>query len=214
DNGATTQKPQQVIDRIVRYYQRENANIHRGVYQLSQRATVAYDEVRQKVARFIGAADPVECIFVRGTTEGVDLVAASWGQANLKPEDEILLSAQEHHSDIVPWQLIAEQTGAKIRVIPMNDAGELLLDELERMLNGRSKIVAVTHLSNALGTINDVKRIAQLAHHVGAKIFVDGAQWVAHFPTSVQDLDVDFYTFSSHKVFGPSGISVLHGKRA
>lgn len=213
DNGATTQKPRAVIDRITRYYERENANIHRGVYELSQNATRAFDEVRDKVARFINAYDPAEVIFVRGTTEGINLVANSFGRLRFRAGDEILVGAQEHHSDIVPWQLIAQQTGATVREIPMNDEGELKLDELERALTGKVKLVAVTHLSNALGTINDVKRICQLAHKVGAKVLIDGAQWIAHFPTDVRDIDCDFYVFSGHKMFGPTGIGVLWGRK-
>lgn len=213
DNGATTQKPRAVIDRIVRYYENENANIHRGVYELSQRATGECDRARETVARFINARDAKEIIFVRGTTEGVNLVAQSFGGSQFKPGDEILIGAQEHHSDLVPWQMIAEQTGAIIKVIPMNDAGELLLDRYEAMLSERTKLVAVAHLSNSLGTINDVRQIAAMAHRVGAKVLVDGAQWVAHFPTDVQALDCDFYVFSGHKLFGPTGIGVLYGKQ-
>lgn len=214
DNGATTQKPQAVIDRIVRYYESENANIHRGVYHLSQNATDAYEASRMTVARFINARDPKEIIFVRGTTEGVNLVASSWGRANIRKDDEIVVSTLEHHSDIVPWQFIAEANGAKLRVIPINDAGELLLDEYEKILaGGKVKLVAVTHLSNALGTINDVKRITELAHRAGAKVLIDGAQWVAHAPTDVQTIGCDFYTFSGHKLYGPTGIGVLYGRR-
>ncbi|MBC8105975.1 MAG: SufS family cysteine desulfurase [Anaerolineae bacterium] len=213
DNGATTQKPRAVIDRIVHYYEHENANIHRGVYELSQNATRAYDETRDKIARFINARDPVECIFVRGTTEGINLVANSYGRLRFRAGDEILVGAQEHHSDIVPWQMTAGQTGAIVRAIQMNDAGELRLDELERMLSDKTKLVAVTHLSNALGTINDVRRISELAHRVGAKVLIDGAQWVAHFPTDVQAIDCDFYVFSGHKLFGPTGIGVLWGRK-
>jgi cysteine desulfurase/selenocysteine lyase len=214
DNGATTQKPRQVIDRIVRYYETENANIHRGVYSLSQKATEAYEEARRTVAKFINAPEDKEVIFVRGTTEGINLVAMSWARIFLKPGDEIVVSAMEHHSDIVPWQLAAEARGAKLRVIPINDAGELLMDEYAKILaSGAVKLVAVTHLSNVLGTINDAKRITQLAHRAGAKVLIDGAQWVAHFPTDVQDIGCDFYTFSGHKLYGPTGIGVLWGKR-
>ncbi len=214
DNGATTQKPRAVIDRIVRYYETENANIHRGVYKLSQTATEAYDAVRKQVANFINARDEAEIIFVRGTTEGVNLVASSWGRTVIGQGDEIVVSSMEHHSDIVPWQFICEAKGAKLRVIPINDNGELRLDEYEKILReGKVKLVAVTHLSNALGTINEVKRITQMAHEVGAKVLIDGAQWVAHFPTDVQDIGCDFYTFSGHKLYGPTGIGVLYGKR-
>ncbi len=213
DNGATTQKPLEVIERLTKYYEAQNANIHRGVYELSQLATHEYELARRKVAAFINASDPVECIFTRGTTEGINLVAASFGRAHLCAGDEVIVSAMEHHSNIVPWQMICQATGATLRVIPINDAGELLLDEYERLLGPRTKIVSVTHLSNALGTINDAKRIIRLAHAVGARVLVDGAQWVAHYPTDVRDLDADFYAFSGHKLFGPTGIGVLYGKR-
>ncbi len=213
DNGATTQKPRAVIDAIVRYYESQNANIHRGVYQLSQTATNLYEQGRAKVARFLNAAEDREIIFTRGTTEGINLVAASWGKAFLKSGDEVIVTALEHHSNIVPWQMIAESTGAVVRFIPVNDAGELQLDEFAKLLNKRTKIVAVSHLSNALGTVNDVKKIAQMGHSVGAKILVDGAQWVGHHRTDVRDLDVDFYVFSGHKIFGPTGIGILYGRR-
>jgi len=212
DNAATTQKPRAVIDRLVRYYETENANIHRGVYELSQRATAAYELAREKVARFLNAPQSPEVIFTRGSTEGINLVASSFGRAFLKAGDEIILSAMEHHSNIVPWQLAAEQSGAKIRVIPMNDAGELSLDEFERLLNPRTKIVSVVHVSNSLGSVNDVKRISELAHRVGAKVLVDGAQWAAHHPTDVQKFGCDFYVFSGHKLFGPTGIGALWGR--
>lgn len=212
DNGATTQKPQCVIDVEQQYYASQNANIHRGVYQLSQTATRAYDEARQKIARFINAADPREVIFTRGTTESINLVAHSYARAFLDEGDEIVISALEHHSNIVPWQIACQMTGATLRVIPMNDAGELQLDEFAKLLSARTRIVAVTHLSNSLGTIVDVKKIIGMAHDVGAKVLVDGAQWVAHLPTDVQDLDADFYVFSGHKIFGPTGIGVLYGK--
>lgn len=212
DNAATTQKPRAVIDRLVRYYETENANIHRGVYALSQRATNAYEEAREKVARFLNAPHTHEIIFTRGTSEAINLVAASFGRAFLEPGDEIIVSALEHHSNIVPWQLIAGQTGAVIRVIPINDAGDLLLDEYQRLLNPKTKIVSVVHVSNSLGTVNDVKRITDLAHAVGAKVLVDGAQWVAHHPTDVQAIGCDFYAFSGHKLLGPTGIGALWGR--
>ena len=214
DNGATTQKPRAVIDRLTRYYETENANIHRGVYDLSQKATLAYEEARQTIARFINAPDPAEVIFTRGTTEGINLVAASFGRKVLTKDDEIVLSGMEHHSNIVPWQLIATATGAKIRVVPMNDAGELMMDEYEKLLNDRTKIVSVVHVSNSLGTVNDVTRITELAHRVGATVLIDGAQWVAHHPTDVQAIGCDFYAFSGHKLFGPTGIGVLWGRRS
>ncbi len=213
DNGATTQKPRAVIDAISRYYESENANIHRGVYDLSQRATARYEEARRKVQSFINAADEVEIIFTRGTTEAINLVANCFGRAFVGPGDEIIVSALEHHSNIVPWQMAAEISGARIRVLPMNDAGELLMDAYIKLLNPRTRLVAVNHVSNALGTINPVEEIIAAAHGFGARVLVDGAQWVAHFPTDVRALDADFYTFSGHKLFGPTGIGVLYGKR-
>jgi cysteine desulfurase/selenocysteine lyase len=213
DNGATTQKPRAVIDAETEYYQRHNANIHRGVYQLSQDATEAYERARANVARFINAAEPAECIFTRGTTEAINLVAACWGRKFLSEGDEIIVSALEHHSNIVPWQMICESTGAHLRVIPMNDAGELRLDEYAKLLNERTRIVAVTQVSNALGTINDVATIARLAHEAGVKVLIDGAQWIAHYPTDVRKIGADFYAFSGHKLYGPTGIGVLYGRR-
>jgi cysteine desulfurase/selenocysteine lyase len=212
DNAATTQKPREVIDALTRYYERENANIHRGVHTLSQEATEAYEEARGKVARFIGAGETRQIIFTRGTTESINLVAQSWGRRFLSPGDEIVLSAMEHHSNIVPWQLIAEQTGAKIRVIPMNDAGELRLDEFDRILSDRTKMVAIVHVSNSLGTINPVEKIIAKAHARGAVVLVDGAQKVAHGRVDVREMDADFYAFSGHKLYGPTGIGVLYGK--
>jgi cysteine desulfurase/selenocysteine lyase len=212
DNAATTQKPRAVIDRLVDYYEMENANIHRGVYELSQRATAAYEHAREKVAKFLNAPKSSEVIFTRGSTEGINLVASSFGRTFLKEGDEIILSAMEHHSNIVPWQLAAEQSGAKIRVIPMNDVGELMLDDFERLLSPRTKIVSIVHVSNSLGTVNEVRRIAQLAHRVGAKVLIDGAQWVAHHRTDVQAFGCDFYVFSGHKLFGPTGIGALWGR--
>jgi cysteine desulfurase / selenocysteine lyase len=214
DNGATTQKPRQVIDAISRYYESQNANIHRGVYHLSQVATELYESARKKIAAFINAPDERQVLFTRGTTEAINLVAACWGRTFLRPGDEVIVSAMEHHSNIVPWQIACEATGARLRVIPMNDAGELLLDEYGRMLSdGRTKLVSVVHVSNSLGTINDVRRIAEMAHDARALVMVDGAQWVAHHPTDVQDLGADFYAFSGHKLFGPTGIGVLYGRR-
>jgi cysteine desulfurase/selenocysteine lyase len=212
DNAATTQKPRVVIDAIRDYYQSENANIHRGVHTLSQEATTAYELARQKIARFIGAAEPRQIIFTRGTTESINLVASSYGRKFLRRGDEIILSAMEHHSNIVPWQILAEEVGAKIRVIPMNDRGELLMDEFDRLLNDRTKIVSIVHLSNSLGTVNPVREIIAKAHERDAVVMVDGAQWVAHAPTDVRDLDADFYAFSGHKLYGPTGIGVLYGK--
>jgi cysteine desulfurase/selenocysteine lyase len=213
DNGATTQKPRQVIDAERRYYETQNANIHRGVYHLSQLATELYEDARRKVQRFINAAEAPEVLFTRGTTEGINLVAASWGRTNLTDGDEIIISALEHHSNIVPWQLVSLQTGAVLRVIPVAENGELRMDEYAKLLSPRTKMVAVTHLSNSLGTINDAKWITQMAHAVGARVLIDGAQWVAHYPTDVRDIGCDFYVFSGHKLFGPTGIGVLYGKR-
>ncbi len=212
DNAATTQKPRLVLDTLIRYYSYENANIHRGVYTLSQRATDQHDQARRKVQKFINASRPQEIIFTRGTTESVNLVAQSYGRSFLKPGDQVILSAMEHHSNIVPWQLLRDQIGISIRVIPMNDAGELILDEYEKLLSERTKIVSLVHLSNALGTINPVKQMTEMAHRVGAKVLVDGAQWVAHFPLDVRDISADFYAFSGHKMFGPMGMGVLYGK--
>jgi cysteine desulfurase/selenocysteine lyase len=213
DNGATTQKPRAVIDRLAHYYACENSNVHRGVYRLSEQATQAHEDARRTVQRFINAAGPEQVVFTRGTTESINLVASSYGRMVLGAGDEVIISAMEHHSDIVPWQLVCAATGAVLRVIPMNDAGELRLDEFEAMLSKRTKIVAVVHVSNSLGTINDVRRIIRSAHAVGARVLVDGAQWVAHFPTDVQAIDADFYAFSGHKLFGPTGIGVLYGRR-
>jgi cysteine desulfurase/selenocysteine lyase len=212
DNAATTQKPSLVLDTVGRYYTFENANIHRGVYTLSQRATAQHDEARRKVQKFINAPRPQEIIFTRGTTESVNLVAQSFGRSTLKPGDQVILSALEHHSNIVPWQLLRDQIGISIRVIPMSDSGELILEEYERLLSERTKIVAITHLSNALGTINPVREMTQMAHRVGARVLIDGAQWVAHFPLDVREIDADFYAFSGHKMFAPTGIGVLYGK--
>jgi cysteine desulfurase / selenocysteine lyase len=212
DNAATTQKPQAVIDTLVRYYESENANIHRGVHALSQEATTAYELARGKIARFINAAEDRQIIFTRGTTEGINLVASCWGRKFLGRGDEIFLSAMEHHSNIVPWQMLAEEVGAKIRVIPMNDRGELLMEEFDRLLSEHTKIVSIVHLSNSLGTVNPVREIIAKAHARGAVVLVDGAQWVAHAPTDVRELDADFYAFSGHKLYGPTGIGVLYGK--
>jgi len=212
DNGNTTQKPQAVIDATSAFYSSDNANIHRGNYELSQHATDLYDRARRTVRSFINAAEDREIIFTRGTTESINLVAASFGGKFIGAGDEIILSAMEHHSDIVPWQILAERVGAKIHVIPMNDAGELDLDEFRRLLSPRTKMVAVVHLSNSLGTINDVATIARLAHAAGAKVLVDGAQWAPHHKTDVRAIDCDFYVFSGHKLYGPTGIGVLYGK--
>lgn len=213
DNGATTQKPQAVIDALVRFYTYDNSNIHRGVYALSQRATDAYEGARAKVAGLLNVRDAAECIFVRGTTEAINLVATVWGQSQLKPGDEILLSDFEHHSNIVPWQMACQRTGATLRVLPSTASGELELHELDSFLNSRTRLVAIQHVSNALGTVHDVAAIAARARQVGAKILIDGAQWVGHYPTDLSQLDCDFYVFSGHKLYGPTGIGVLWGRR-
>ena len=214
DNAATSQKPQAVIDCESRYYETLNANIHRGVHDLSQRATEAFEAAREKVRGFINAADSKEIVFVRGTTEAINLVAQSYGRSRFKAGDEILLTEMEHHSNIVPWQLLCEQTGAVLRVAPIDDAGELLMDEFEKLLSPRTKLVAVAHVSNALGTINPIRRIIELAHAVGAVVLVDGAQAVPHLNVDVRALDCDFYAFSGHKLYGPTGIGALYGRAA
>jgi cysteine desulfurase/selenocysteine lyase len=212
DNAATSQKPRAVIDAIVRYYEGTNANIHRGVHFLSERATEDYEAVRETVREFINAAHSREIIFVRGATEGINLVAQTFGRANIQSGDEVLITAMEHHSNIVPWQILCDEKGAKLRVAPINDEGELLLDEFAKLLGPRTKLAAVTHVSNALGTINPLKRMVELAHARNVPVLVDGAQAVPHMKVDVQALDCDFYTFSGHKVYGPTGIGVLYGK--
>jgi cysteine desulfurase/selenocysteine lyase len=214
DNAATSQKPQSVIDALVRYYEGENANIHRGVHYLSQIATEAFEKARETVRAFVNAAHTSEIIFTRGTTEAINLVAQTYGRVHVGAGDEVLITAMEHHSNIVPWQLLCEEKGAKLRVAPINDAGELLLEEYEKLLGPRTKVVAVGHVSNALGTINPLKRMVALAHAHGIPVLVDGAQAVPHLAVDVQDLDADFYTFSGHKMYGPTGIGVLYGKHA
>jgi cysteine desulfurase / selenocysteine lyase len=214
DNAATSQKPQVVIDTVTRFYTSENANIHRGVHYLSERATAAYDEVRQQVARFINARMASEVIFTRGTTEGINLVAQSYGRSTLRPGDEVLITGMEHHSNIVPWQLACEQTGAVLKAARLNDAGELDLDSFQELLNERTRLVALVHLSNALGTINPVKHLIALAHSRGVPVLIDGAQSVPHLPVDVQDLDCDFLAFSGHKLFGPTGVGVLYGRES
>ncbi len=212
DNAATTQKPQSVIDAIVRYYTSENSNIHRGVHALSELATEHYEQARTTVQRFLNAALPGEIVYVRGTTEAINLVAQTWGRVNIGRLDEIVISAMEHHSNIVPWQILCEQQGAKLRVAPINDEGELLLDEFEKLLGTRTKLVAIGHVSNALGTVNPLGQIIEMAHAAGARVLVDGAQAVPHIPVDVRALDCDFYAFSGHKIYGPTGIGVLYGK--
>ena len=212
DSAATAQKPHAVIDAIRKFHEVDCANIHRGVHELSQRSTAAYEETRARMKRFLNARSKTELIFVRGTTEAINLVASSWGHKNVREGDEIVISAMEHHSNIVPWQMLCEATGAKLRVIPMNDRGELLMEEYEKLLNPRTKMVAVAHVSNALGTINPVKEIIALAHRAGALALVDGAQAAPHMRVDVQALDADFYAVSGHKMVGPTGIGILYGK--
>jgi cysteine desulfurase/selenocysteine lyase len=212
DNAATSQKPQIVIDTIMRYYMEENSNIHRGVHYLSEKATQAYEAARGKVRAFLNAASVREIVFVRGTTEAINLVASSYGKLAIREGDEVVISALEHHSNIVPWQIACEERGANLRVVPMNDRGELILEEYERLLTPRTKIVGLVHVSNALGTINPVKQMIAMAHARGIPVLVDGAQAVPHMKVDVRDLDADFYAFSGHKAFGPTGIGVLYGK--
>jgi cysteine desulfurase/selenocysteine lyase len=214
DNAATTQKPNAVIDRIVRYYREENANVHRGVHHLSEIATSAYEDVRTIVKRTINARSEKEIVFNGGATEGINLVAYAWGRKNVGAGDEVIISAIEHHSDIVPWQMLCTAVGATLRIIPVSDDGELLLDEYAKLLSPRTKLVAVGHASNALGTINPIKQITAMAHDAGAIVVIDGAQGMPHCRVDVQDIDCDFYAFSAHKVYGPTGSGVLYGKEA
>jgi cysteine desulfurase / selenocysteine lyase len=214
DNAASSQVPQMVIERGSQYLKYEHSNIHRGVHYLSMKATNAYEGAREKVKRFINAADVKECIFVRGATEGINLVMHGYGRKFIGAGDEIVISAMEHHANIVPWQMLCEEKNARLRVIPMNDAGELLLDEYDALLNERTKLVAVAHVSNALGTVNPIKEIIDRAHKYGVPVLIDGAQWAPHMPIDVQDLDCDFYTFSGHKMFAPTGSGVVYGKTA
>jgi cysteine desulfurase/selenocysteine lyase len=214
DNAATTQKPAAVIDRLTRFYMHENANVHRGVHLLSERATDAFEQARRTVAGFLNAESTREIVFVRGTTEAINLVAQTYGRTHVGPGDEVLLTAMEHHSNIVPWQMLCEAAGARLRVVPMTNSGELKLDEFESLLSERTKIVAVVHVSNALGTINPIAAIVKAAHRRGIPVLVDGAQAVAHERVDVRALGCDFYAFSGHKVFGPTGIGVLYGKAA
>jgi cysteine desulfurase / selenocysteine lyase len=212
DNAATTQKPQVVIDAINKYYSEQNSNIHRGVHFLSQQATTAYEDARKKIQQFINAPKAEQIIFTKGTTDGINLVAHSFGKAFVKQGDEIIISALEHHSNIVPWQMLCEDRGATLKVIPINQKGELLIEEFKKLLSPKIKLVAVNHISNTLGTINPIEEIISLSHSVGAKVLIDGAQAVAHTRVDVQQLDCDFYVFSGHKLFGPTGIGVLYGK--
>ena len=212
DNAATTQKPRCVVDAMSEEYFSVNANVHRGVHFLSQQATDLHEAARERVARFIGAASSSEIVFTRGTTESLNLVASSFSEAFLREGDEVLLTVMEHHSNIVPWQLVRERKGIVLKVIPINDAGEVDLEAYEKLFTPRTRLVAVTHVSNVLGTVNPVKQMAAVAHAHGARILVDGAQSVPHFTVNVQDIDCDFLTFSGHKVYGPTGIGVLYGK--
>ncbi|MFT9015126.1 MAG: cysteine desulfurase [Acetobacter sp.] len=214
DNAATTQKPRSVIDATSRFYERDNSNIHRAAHTLAARATDAFEAAREKIQRFIGAREPAEIVFVRGTTEAINLVAQSYGRANIGAGDEILITTIEHHANIVPWQLLAQQTGAVLRVAPVNDRGELLLDQFASLLSGRTKIVAVTHVANALGTINPIEQIIALSHTYGVPVLVDAAQSSPHLPLNVTALDADFLVLSGHKIYGPTGIGILYGKRA
>lgn len=215
DNAATTQKPQVVIDRLDEYYRAYNANIHRGLHHLADKSTAAYEETRKKISEFIHSPSSDQIIFTSGTTEGINLVAQTFGRQNFQSGDIILISNLEHHSNIVPWQMIAQEKGAEIKVIPVSDKGELDLISYESILkSGKVKLVAVNHVSNAIGTINPIKKMIDLAHAYGAKILIDGAQSVAHFPIDVEKLDMDFFVFSAHKLFGPTGLGVLYGKRA
>ncbi len=214
DNAASSQMPQQVIDRLVRYQTTQHANIHRAVHTLSEIATAEYEEARRKITRFINAREEREVIFTSGTTEAINLAMHGYGRRFIGAGDEIVLTTLEHHSNIVPWQMLAEEKGAKIRVVPVNDAGELLIDEYEKLFNARTKLVGVTHVSNALGTVNPVKQMIAFAHARGVPVLVDGAQAVPHLKVDVQDLDCDFYAFSGHKLCGPTGIGILYGKAA
>src|SRR5947209_4053091 len=214
DNAASSQVPQMVIERGSQYLKYEHSNIHRGVHYLSMKATTAYEGAREKVKRFINAREAKECIFVRGATEGINLVMHGYGRKFIGAGDEIIISAMEHHANIVPWQMLCEEKGAKLRVIPMNDAGELLMDEYDALLNERTRLVAVTHVSNSLGTINPIKEIVERAHKYGVPVLIDGAQAAPHMPVDVQDLDCDFYALSGHKMFAPTGSGVVYGKAA
>ena len=213
DSAATSQNPQSVIDTLVRYYSETNANVHRGVHTLSQEATDEYEGARSKVREFIAASDDAEIIFTRGTTEGINLVAQTLGLNRVNEGDEVIISNMEHHSNVVPWQMLCEARGANLKVIPINDDGELLMDEYEKLINPRTKLVSVVHLSNALGTINPAKDIVAIAHQHGVPVLLDGAQSAPHMAVNVRELDCDFYAFSGHKLYGPTGIGILYGKR-
>jgi len=213
DNAATTQKPQRVIDALNKYYSLDNANIHRAAHTLASRSTEYFEETRKAIKQFINAREEAECIFTKGVTESINLVAQTWGRKYLQPGDEVIITAMEHHSNIVPWQMVCEEKGAVLKVIPINDAGELLMDEFDNLLTPKTKMVACVWVSNALGTINPVREIIEKAHAVGAKVLLDGAQACSHLEVDVQDLNCDFLTISSHKLYGPTGVGVLYGKR-
>jgi cysteine desulfurase/selenocysteine lyase len=212
DNAATSQKPQAVIDALINYYTTYNANIHRGIHTLAEEATTAFEATRDAVQQFIHAASREEIIFTRGTTEGINLVAYTWGRQNIKAGDEIIISTMEHHSNIVPWQILCEEKGAVLKIIPITDEGELLIDEYKKLLSPKTKLVSVVHVSNALGTINPVKQIIDAAHEAGAVVLIDGAQSAVHLDINVQQMDCDFFVFSAHKLYGPTGVGVLYGK--
>ncbi len=214
DNAATTQKPKLVIDELSKYYETMNSNVHRGVHSLSEMATQAYEESRIKVRDFINASSEAEIIFTRGTTEGINLVAQSFGRMNLKEGDEVIISAMEHHSNIVPWQIICDEKKAKLKVIPIDDNGELFYEEFEKLLSEKTKIVSVVYVSNSLGTINPVKKIIDKAHSFKVPVLLDGAQAIQHLKVDVQELNCDFFAFSGHKIYGPTGIGVLYGKKS
>lgn len=213
DNAATTQKPKQVIDSLVHYYTTMNANIHRGIHTLAERSTFAFEETRESVRSFINASSTEEIIFTKGTTEGINLVAYTYGAAFINKGDEIIISAMEHHSDIVPWHMLCESKGATLRIIPINDEGEIIWEEFEKLLSERTKLIAIVHASNSLGTINPIEEIIQAGHRVGAKVLIDGSQSASHIEVDVQKLDCDFFVLSSHKLYGPTGVGVLYGKK-
>lgn len=213
DNAATAQKPQVVIDALLNYYTGYNANIHRGIHTLAEEATAAFEASRDAAREFINAGTREEIIITKGTTEGINLVAATWGRQHIKAGDEIIISAMEHHSNIVPWQILCEEKGASLKIIPVDDNGELMLDEYAKLLSGKTKLVSIVHVSNSLGTVNPIKKIIEMAHEVGAVVMVDGAQSTVHLDIDVQELDCDFFACSSHKLYGPTGIGVLYGKK-
>jgi cysteine desulfurase/selenocysteine lyase len=213
DNAATSQKPQAVIDALINYYSNYNANVHRGIHTLAEEATMAFETIRDASQNFINAETREQIILTRGTTEGINLVAYTWGRKNINEGDEIIISAMEHHSNIVPWQMLCEEKKAKLKIIPINDFGEILFEEFEKLLSPKTKLVAVAHASNVLGTINPVKRIIEAAHKIGAIVLLDGAQAAVHLDIDVQDLDCDFFVFSSHKLYGPTGVGILYGKK-